>query len=731
MHQILETILFAVPEKKGFTSSCLNLILKNCHLEAHGIHMEVRFPILNDEFVCFGEIKEFSARSEYLDTKCLLRGFVSTVFVPIKESSFILNGTGFRVGLNGKNHTDRIMLSSDATSFIKFIDLKLVYCTLCFSELICALSPDDISVCLLFDKLLSDKFNQARSARELWRIASSRISHVIVTPRYSLQRLVGVIGRWIHYVKAYERILLLTGYSTANVWKKSISKMSHNKLSSAKHNWELISDIEKKLPVEGISLARRIARHRAALKVPFDCDKERGATSNFFRPLLFIVAFMLEMISKVIHCLGDIFFEENPVQDPEIDGFCLGSLIKDPCQRCCFVLNFRKIIMTVSQSNEVHPSVYETLQSHTGIAYSDFLSICFCIDALLFVSVKDILEQRVFLSCGQMKVELAPSTMSARASTSNMLSYTEGKGKEGSHDIKSLMWVEAAKMFLLSETNVVQADESFDSHIESFMGKLLVSWKEICKNFNESEIQYSQNPCLLYKIEISSSYSDPENPDYGFYECGLLVGKLNLIFSHSSLSSVSLILSQIQHALYWEDRMDVCIVSNLLDKTEICWVKKYEYFSKKMILAMFQKLPERDIHFGMYVDGPSVRFSHRLESNISGQDINDTITRDNFDLIFDFHEIKVVVGSLPSLVGMKLTGQLGLGDAQTECVALEPRVIKIPKPNNDKYASSGKISIASYLHLDGLNACLEKSTGDNQIQLLILKPITVQMLWFR
>jgi hypothetical protein len=134
----------------------------------------------------------------------------------------------------------------------------------------------------------------------------------------------------------------------------------------------------------------------------------------------------------------------------------------------------------------------------------------------------------------------------------------------------------------------------------------------------------------------------------------------------------------------------------------------------------------------VYVDGPKVRFSHSLETNISGQDTKDTSSQDNFDLTFDFHEIELVVGSPPSLIGMTLlTGQLGLGDAKTECITLEPRVIEIPKPNNDKYASVGKVSIGSYLHLNGLNACLEKSTGDHQIQVLILKPITVQMLCIR
>ena len=106
------------------------------------------------------------------------------------------------------------------------------------------------------------------------------------------------------------------------------------------------------------------------------------------------------------NCLVNIFSREKIVQDPDIDGCCLESLIEDPCQCYCFGLNFGKIMITVSQINEIHPSVYEKLQSLTGIACSYFLSICFCIDAFLLISVKDIFEQRIFLSCGQMKVVL-------------------------------------------------------------------------------------------------------------------------------------------------------------------------------------------------------------------------------------------------------------------------------------------------------------------------------------
>ncbi|KAK7359915.1 hypothetical protein VNO77_01883 [Canavalia gladiata] len=731
LHHILERILFDVSERKDFTTSFWNLIMKNCHLVAHHIHTEIHFPVLNDEFMCFGEIKEFSARSKYLDQKCLLRDFLSTIFIPMKESTLMLKGIGFRVRLIRKNLTDHVLLSSDMQSLLNFRDLKLAHCTLCFPELAFSFCPDDISVCLLFHKLLSNKYSQTRSARELWRIAASRIGHVTVTSMLSLHRLVGVIGQWIHYVNAYENILLLIGYSSGHIWKKSISKMSHNKLilSSARCHWELISNFEKKLPVEGISLARRIARRRAASKVPFNCHEEFVTTNNFFRPFLFMLEFIWKVISTIICCLANIFFGKKIVQDPDIDGCCLENLIEDPCQSCCFVLNFGKIIMTVSQINEIQPSVYEKLQSHAGVACSNFLSICFSVDALILISAKDVFEQRVFLSCGQMKVEPVPLTMSTEAC--NTLGSAKGNGKEGIADTESIMWVEPAKKFHLSEIDASQAEDSWDSHIESFMGKLSVSWKGICRKLNENEIVYSENPCFLCKVEISSMYPDHKNPDFGFCECGLLLGKLNLVFTHSSVLSASLILSQIQHAIYWEDQREVCNASSFLDETENAWVNNYELYSKGLIMGLLQKLPEKHIHFGVFVDGPSVRFSHRKEANLGGPDIDDIINQDNFDLTFDFLEIEAIVGSPFSFGMAPLTGQLGPGNDKADCVKLEPQVIEIPKPNNDKYASSGKISLGYYLRLNGINACLEKSEENHQIQLFILKPVTVQILSFR
>ncbi|MED6195675.1 hypothetical protein PIB30_040173 [Stylosanthes scabra] len=725
LHHVLESIVFADPERKDLTSSFLNLVMKNSNLEAHRIKMEILFPIFNDEFMCFGEVKNFGAGSENLDQKCLLSGFLTTILIPVREGSYVLNCTGFRVGFIGKNQPDRVLLSSDVHIFITLRDLKLVDCTLCFPELGFSFTPKDISVFLVIHKLLSDKHNEARSARELWRIAASKIGHVTIIPMLSLQRLVGIIGQWKHYVDAYENLLLLIGYSTGSTWKNSISKMSHRKqvFSSARNHWKVISNIEKKLPVEGISLARRIARHRAALKVPPDCHEGCLATSKFVYPFLYVLILIWKVISKISCCLLNIF-GKRIVQDSDIDG-CLRSSTKVLYQRRCFVLNFGKIIVTLSQINEIQPSASEKLRAHTGLEYSDFLSICFRVDQLLLVTIKDIFGQRVFVSCGQMKVEPAPMILSPEASPMNKLSINEENGKEITKE--SICWFEPAKSFILPETNVAQDEDTRDPHVRSFMGKVSASWRGICSSFSESEIEYSEHPCFLCKFEISSTYQDDKSPHFGFCEFGFMLGKINLVLTKFLVSSASLLASQIQHVCYRKEASDV---PNFVHKAGNAWFNTYEYYAKQMIISFLQKLPQNHFHFGAFVDGPFVRFSLKREAGLDGQDINGIVSHDNFDVTFDFHDIEVAVGS-PSLLDMKpSTDQFG-HDARADYITLEPCVVNIPKPDNDKYVSSGKISIGYYIHQNGLNVYLGELAEKHQIQLLVVKPIIVQMLSVR
>lgn len=114
-----------------------------------------------------------------------------------------------------------------------------------------------------------------------------------------MQKLVGVVIVWLRYVNAYENMLSLLGYSSVELLKRSAVKMSQNKsfMISVKHNWEVISNIEKQLPAEAISRARRIARYRAAANSPHAEDGYRDS----------LVCILFQKSYKILSLLANIF----------------------------------------------------------------------------------------------------------------------------------------------------------------------------------------------------------------------------------------------------------------------------------------------------------------------------------------------------------------------------------------------------------------------------------------
>ncbi|RYR40075.1 hypothetical protein Ahy_A09g045742 [Arachis hypogaea] len=251
--------------------------------------------------------------------------------------------------------------------------------------------------------------------------------------------------------------------------------------------------------------------------------------------------------------------------------------------------------------------------------------------------------------------------------------------------------------------------------------------------------------CSLHHVLESIVFADPERKDLTSSFLNLIMKSSHLeahdinmrkqVFSSARnnwkiISNIEKKVSQIQHVCT-ADRKEASDAPNLVDKAEHAWVDTYEYYAKQMIIYLFQKLPQNHFHFGAFVDGPFVRFSLKREAGLDGQDINDIASHDNFDINFDFHDIEVAVGS-PSLLDMSpLTDPFGLDDAKAEYITLKPCVVDIPKPDNDKYVSSGKISVGSYIHQNGLNVYLEELEDKHQIQLLVVKPIIVQILSVR
>ncbi|KAJ7952893.1 Vacuolar protein sorting-associated protein [Quillaja saponaria] len=728
LHCLLERILCTVPSGNEFSTTLLNLILKHCHLEMHKIHVDVKFPILNDVVMGFWELKEFNARSKSLDHGCLLRGIFGALFFPLKENPFIICGIGFKIRFGRNDHTDRVLLSSDLFTCINLSDLKLVDFRLQVPELVLSFSPDDISICLAFSKLLSDNPKHIRSGRQLWRLAASKIGHLTVTPRVALYKLVGVVVQWLEYVIAYESLLLLIGYSTDQLLKRSIVEMSQDRLTlaSAKHQWKVISGIEKELPAEGIALGRRVARHRAALNGQCAHSLKKSSVSspfNFLCLFLLVLSIIWKKMCNILRSIGKFL---KLVQDPKIYGQ-MGIVCEGPFEKFCFILNLKKVIITVFPMSEIQPSVNEKLQSQLGLPYSDFLIFCVSINALSLAYVEDIYEWNLFMSCGQL--EIKPSFLGGssvlQTSTANVLNSGKGHRTGASNDMKSILWVEPAQRSLVSESN---AEGSCDPFLESLLREMWSNWKRVCMSFDEGEIEYTENLFLLCEMESSLAYPGLKNTDYGFCKYSLTLGKLNLDMTYSSILSASLLLSQMQHAFLGnKDKGRVRVHLDSRVKPELCWGSKYECFSVGLIMTIFGMLPEKHIQLGVFVAGPCIQLSCDKKLDGTDEHKGDIVSQDDIQLTFQLHDIEAAVWS-PSIFDMApLTGMTGLEGIVKECPRLEPHTIEIPKPNNGKNVSHRRISVFSYIRVNGLNIHMGSTTENKQFQLFVLKPIIVQL----
>ena len=724
------------------------------------IRLQVQFPVLNDLFTCASEMKELNAESQYRTHGCLFRGLCGAIFLPLKKISCTVSGNGFEISFKRGDWINRVLLSTDMFTYIKLDALQLVDFKLWVPKLSLFFSPADLSMYSAIGKISSIESKPARDGRQLWQLAARKFGHVTSAPRISFHKLVVVVCLWLRYVSAYEHFLSLVGYPSDHFLERSCTEMSNGKwfLSSIKYHWKVICDTEKELPAEAIARARRIARYRAALNVHSvkDTSMESVVTSHFrfLCKIVELLACILKLICNLFHAIVKfLHLRKVLVQDQRNDGDC-GTVFEDPYARSCFVLNLGRLVITICQMNECQPSVNEKLESHIGISYSNFLSFCLSIEKLLLVYVQNTCEHSVLLSCGQLKVNSSSSFMEASVGESSSKSYpnsVEGHRMERVDDLTSILWGEPAQSFVFSETsNTVAADDVEGACIlilNNILREMWLRWRRACLEFEERDIQYSENPCLLCEIRSSLVYPGLKNQDSGFWKCSLILGKLNLALGFSSLLSLSLLLRQVQDTLSrTEDNVRAMVLSRsprgVNVQPEISEDSKYKFNGRGMKTA-FLRIPEKHVELGIFIAGPHIHISLGKEFDGLNKDINHVVNQDDFHLVFELHNIEVAVWPTSRSDLVSLTGSLGSDDAEKKHLLLkEPQMIDLPKLDNEKYVSEGRVSLDLYLRVNGLDAYVEDLAEKLQSQVevnlevlaekqqsdvLALKPMTVHL----
>lgn len=741
MHGFLEKLLATSTPKNKLKTSLWNMLLTHCQLWVHDINVQVQVPIFNDSFVCSLDVEDINVDPQYLDHGCLLRGLFGALFVPSKESSFTIVGSGFEVGFKRAGQLKRVLLLTELCTCIKLNDFQLVDINLRVPEISFSFSPDDISFYLAFTEPSSQESHRARNAIQLWRLAASRIDTVTSGRRWSLQKVVVVVCCWLRYVNAYEYLLLLIGYYDDCLLKRSAIRICEDKrlLSSVKNQWKVISDIEKELPAEAIAQAWRIARCRAASNVQFPEDSsEKSFVTTIFNFLLMVLPLLActwRFLCKIVHfIIHFLFFRKILAKEPKSADLDIVS--EGPCTQFCFILMLGKVQITISHRNEIQLLVNEKLKSHLGISYLDSLSFRLSVDALLLKYVEDMCEQSLLISCGDFKVRSSSLMEAPVKESSSKLSFSsmEAHWKESNDNWQNILWGEPAEIFPLLETSKTGSADHVESARVSFLKDMWLNWTSACKKFEKSEIQYSETPFLLCSVKNFLIYPDLKTSDSGFLEFCFTLGKLNLVLGCSSILSLSLLFRQIQHALCWaEDNGQTLGLSHSPrtseSEPEISLDSKYKCYANRLEMALLKMLPKKHVQLEVFIAGPHIRMSSGKNFDGGNKDTNHVCSPEDFHLSFDVHNIEAAVWPTSKFDLASFVGPSGSDGVEPECLRLEqPLVIDLSKSAVGKYQAQGGISLGSYIRVDGVDVCLVGAVGKQRSQILVSKRMTLQLL---
>uniref|UniRef100_A0A2P2MKK3 Uncharacterized protein LOC8260571 n=1 Tax=Rhizophora mucronata TaxID=61149 RepID=A0A2P2MKK3_RHIMU len=739
LHDVLERILVNATSKNRLKTSLLNLVFKHCHMQIFDIILQVRVPTSNDVLICLLQMKELNAESKYFEQGCLFRGLVGAAFKPLKETSINLDFRGFEFGYERNDHKNFIISSTDLFTFVKLTDLQIAELSICVPELSLSISLVEIPVLLVLSKLTSKESKHVRNGRQLWRLAADRLGYVISSPRLSLHNLVELVCIWLRYLNAYENLLSVFGHSADSLLEDYSIKISQDTtlLTSVKNNWEVICHTEKLLPVEAVAQARRIARYRAALDVPNGEDgyKQFSVNSQFkvFFKMLSVVVIIWSVICRMFLSMMNFFFLiKFPFQGQKSYEY---SVVHSP--QYCFLLNFGRILIKLSPKYTVQ-NVNEDIVPPVGISYSSADSVSLSIDALLLVYSDKIFEQSLSVSCGMLKVK-SSSVIGAtimHQCSKNRFSTMKGHQEGRIDNFETVLHSEPADMFLPSQTTKTRAaDQAEHAHnplLKKLLGETWLNWKEDLTKYHDGEYVISESPWVLIDIKSCLMYPDRKSLDSGLWKCCLSVGKLNLTLAYPSVLSIVTLIGQIWKEMNWnEEHGTQSVLSNSPPQMEIqlesSWEGMYEFYVRKLKMAVVRRLPEKRIQLGVFITGPRIQLSLQKDGvNYGNDDMNKYVSH----LGFNIHNIEVVIW--PSTkCNLVLTESLGSDDAEPECLLREPQMIEIPKSDNEKFASQECIALCFCLRINGLDIYMGDWSEKQHNQIFVLKPIAVRLLLIR
>ncbi|KAL0377792.1 UNVERIFIED_CONTAM: hypothetical protein Sradi_3084700 [Sesamum radiatum] len=543
--------------------------------------------------------------------------------------------------------------------------------------------------------------------------------------------VVRIVCLWLRYIKTYQSILLRVGYPADELMKRSATLLFWDSTYSRSVNsqWKLISQIENDLPLEAITVARRIARYRVASSGPGkngDSDELLGTWP--FSKLQQIFVLILSMIGRLLLSFMRILLLHKVLVIFPESSLRFGSVCENSVLQRSITLKVQEFSVSVSPDKLLHPSLSGKSVSDTRISHQELLSFHFSIDAFFLRYMVNLSEKYFMFAPGNWKV-LSFSAVEAYGS-----SYSEEHRKKEVSKRQIVLWCDPAQLIYFPEATNDNVTEDFcrtsAPHLDRLLGKLWLNWKNSCLKPDDKNTPNVQAPWIL--CEIWSCLMDHDlSGSNSRFDCSLVVGKLNVNLEYNTFASTIVLLRQIKCALSKRRRNNDGLhapAMSIQDPLGRHWSSKFASYLNKIEMDVIRMFPEKHVQVGVLIAGPHIQISLLSDQFHSETTVpHHLVTGVSFEIC-----------NIEFLVSTNLEDNVGLSsestsncDSGSQCVGLKEPQIDIPKSDNGAYSCQWQISHNLYLKLNGLKACYDETTKKKKDQIIVLRPATAQLTYAR
>lgn len=700
---------------RTWTTSLLNTVTRHCHLELHDVNVLLQSPHLHDMSSCSLYMKKFGVESQVLGHKCFIRGLMSSFSKPFEESSFDIDVVSFEVTLKGEKHMHTVFPATDMSAVVKLNNFQSTSFSFNIPALNLLFSPADLSVIFLLYGLLSKEYRCTRSGRQLWNIVATRIGGQLPPSNMSLVRVVRNASMWLRYITTYQSILLLIGYPTDEVMKRSATLMFHDTRFSKSlgSRWKLIAEIENGLPLEAIAAARRIIRYRVVLSGE-KCDFEMSQSDRPFSKFLRILMLVFSTIRSLLVSFMRILLLDKLMALFGESSSLSGSVCEQSILQQSVTLKFQEISLSVSLDQVIQPSINRKAVSDTGISYQDLLSFRFSLDGFFLSYLVNISEQHFTFATGCFKVLTFSNGKDGGSS------HSEEYQKKGIDRRQIIVLAEPAPMIYFpeaaSDNTTDDTDRTSAPQLDCLLGQLWLNWKDSSLRSEGENMANVHAPWIVGEMSFRTIMDDSRCQ----VKFSLVVGKLNFNLEYYSFASAVVLLRHLQCAL--SRREDVVSPAITVQDPPVTPLSnKMASYSSKVRGDIIRMVSAKHVQIGVLIAGLHFQIS-LSDDHFHGHTTN---TR---PLVT---QVSLEIYSIELFVSPNLEDNIGLSSGiNSESKFKKPKEIVLDS-NNGAYSCQGLVSLYAYLKVNGLMAYCDERTENKQHQIIVLRPTIAQLSYVR